>query len=154
MNRQHTNRLKISLRKWTWSLVSFFLIIGGCETIDPEKLLSVPSEALLQFERFAFIEDGVTSRSETIRQLGEGFTAFEDERILTYQIRVDIEENIHLVPNERIPIVPTHLKTHQSNAYRASHPSGDRIYKYGVYSLVLVFREDGVLERHSLVMAE
>jgi hypothetical protein len=74
-----------------------------------------------------FLEDGMTTREEVILKLGQPSHAYEAERILTYRIGNNDSGYFLLDPLKRADWVGT------------SH------------SLVLVFDENNVLRKHSLV---
>lgn len=75
-----------------------------------------------------FLQDGKTTREEVFVHLAEPSATFEGERILTYRLEED-EGGYSLL------------------GARSQNWSGK-------YSLVLVFDENGVLRRHSLVRVQ
>jgi len=93
-----------------------------------------------------FVEDGKTTREEALLNLGHPSTQFEDGRILTYPLRATEGGDWRLIPSL------------QAGAPGVNVPRVWDVwlapYVPGTASLVLVFREDGVLARHSLVVAK
>jgi hypothetical protein len=72
-----------------------------------------------------FLAPGRTTRADAILQLGEPSRSYEDARILTY--RVDKEDDAYTI-------------VESMRAWNGVH-----------YSLVLVFDDQGVLQKHALV---
>jgi hypothetical protein len=91
----------------------------------PEKLF----QGLL-----AFLVDGKSRRDEVLLRLGPPMAQFEGERILTYAFRED-------------------ERGEWQRVVRSTFSDGRHLYPPGTSSLVLVFGPDGVLLRHSLVVA-
>lgn len=120
---------KYRLRLCVWY---FALLLTGCATpvIQPAD-----SRVLAESKLLSFIRDGATTREEVLLQLGMPAAQMEGERILMYQLR----------PDEAGELRPT--------APGWDMTSGVRVWAEGTCSLVLVFAEDGMLRRHSLVMA-
>ena len=75
-----------------------------------------------------FIEDGKTKRVEVLLQLGQPSAAYEHQMVLTYRLSEDPHRGYYL-------IVPNTAQAWQNVQY----------------SLVLVFDDQGVLQRHNLV---
>lgn len=93
-----------------------------------------------EFEKkyLPFLIDNKSNREELILKLGEPSWVFDNGRIFTYRISIDNKGNI-------TPLRVTNDKNNQVIAY--SNP----VYlKY--YSLVLVFSETNILEKHSLLL--
>lgn len=102
------------------------VLMAGCATPQPPGVS--PDPALV-----AFLNDGVTRRAEVLARLGEPSTVFERDCILTYRIAGDPERGFWI--RER---------GGQAN-----------VGWIGVnHSLVLVFDEQGLLQRHSLVAVQ
>ena len=107
-------------------------LMAGCadtphiQTADPEELFD---------SEFSFIQDGQTRREEALLRLGLPSAQFEGDRILIYQLRVDNDGVWHIVAPQ----------VQALNMLRWWPP--------GVYSLVLVFGKEGILQKHSLVVA-
>lgn len=100
-------------------------LLAACHT----PLVKTSDPAQLGGE-LAFLRDGVSTREEILVHLGEPAAAFEGERVLSYQLERDA-----------------------AGGYRTRLPMTGKLVRWNV-SLVLVFREDGVLEEHALVVAE
>lgn len=101
--------------------------LAGCATTPPGI---APDPALL-----TFLEDGVTPRSEALLRLGEPSWFFEADRILTWRIAGDEKRGSWV----------------QSRALLANQRIGALVPRA---SLVLVFDQAGILERHALVAIE
>ena len=84
---------------------------------------------------FAFVRDGETTREDVLLRLGDPSGLFEGERILTYVVRIDEDDELHVLTRR--------LGTQYGTTWQP-----------GLYSLVLVFARDGLLERHSVVLGE
>ena len=113
-----------------FSALSLIILATGCAT--PTLQLADP-QLLFKSDLLSFIRDGVTTREEVVLKLGIPSAQIEGDKILMYQMRADDEGKWHL-------IAPSW------NAF-----TGLRAWAWGTCSLVLVFGEDGVLCRHSLV---
>ena len=121
------------------------LILGllvGCPTPDIQPM---PDEMEGTLHITAFINDGQTTRAEVLLHLGTPSSQFESQKLLTYQLRSDIDQTIHLVPNKAIYLA-------QINPPMGNQPTP--AWKKGDYILVLVFKPNGILDEHSLVMAQ
>jgi len=81
-----------------------------------------------------FLEIGKTTREEVILTLGQSSGSFERDRILTYRIGEDANQNRYV----QYVITPTDMRPWQ-------HVS---------YSLVLVFDEHGRLQKQKLVKVD
>ncbi|HSN59548.1 MAG TPA: hypothetical protein VLR49_01335 [Ferruginibacter sp.] len=112
-----------------WFLIS---ILFSCTN----KLYVADSE----FEKkyLPFLIDKKSSREELIIKLGEPSWAFENGSILTYRISIDNKGNL-------LPLRIENNKNDQNISY--TNP----VYKK-YYSLVLVFSENNILEKHSLLL--
>jgi hypothetical protein len=122
--RPGTARLVVRLR----ALLALAFAIAGCAKAPPGV---TPDRALL-----AFLRDGETTRSDVLLRLGEPSGSFAEERILTYRIGGDDERGRWV----------------QGRALLAGGPPVGASRAQA--SLVLVFGEGGVLERHGLVPVE
>lgn len=82
----------------------------------------------------AYFKDGNTTKEEVLLRLGLPAAQFEGERILTYRLMLTDAEGLVVVP-------------------RKLEPSGRPLLYWarGQYSLVLVFDEKHVLQRHALL---
>lgn len=115
------------------ALLMAMTLAAGCAT--PTLKLADP-QLILQSDLFSFLRDGTTTRQEAVMKLGMPSAQMEGERILFYQLRADEEGKWHLV-------------SPQWNV-----AAGMRTWSSGTCSLVLVFQDDGVLSKHSLVVAQ
>ena len=87
-------------------------------------------------DRLSFLINGVTTREEVLLKLGEPSGRFEGERILTYMLSID--------NNKKLRVLPRQLAI---NYY------DPRLYALNsmVCSLVLVFKENNILEKSELI---
>jgi len=115
------------------SAIAIIVLVTGCATPNVQP---ADPQLLLKSDLLGFIQDGVTTREEVVLKLGTPCAQFEEEKILTYQLRADKAGKWHLVAPQ---IDPT---------------TGFREWQVGTCSLVLVFGDDGVLRKHSLVTAQ
>jgi hypothetical protein len=101
------------------------LLLAGCATTRS------PAGGSVEKTFLEFLEDGKTTRQMVILKLGQPSATFEGERILTYRIGSD--ENGYFVLDR--------------------HP--DWLVRYDwtgtKFSLVLIFDEHDVLQKHSMV---
>jgi hypothetical protein len=102
---------------------SLLMIFSGCQTPHVEV-----AESTIMQQYLPYIQDGSTTREDVLLKLGVPSAQYEEERILTYVLR--LSENDHL-----------YVVTHKVPSWCP-----------GVYSLVLVFGPDNVLKKHSLVV--
>ena len=107
------------------------LILSGCETPPPPE--TMPPDQFLQQE-LGFIKDGAITREEVIMRLGMPSATFEEDGILLY------------------PFVPDGSGGWSIGGARFMSTSPLRAWEPHTCNLVLVFDEDGVLERHKLVL--
>lgn len=119
---------KYRLRLCVW----YFALLTGCAT---PAIQPADPRVMAESELLSFIRDGTTTREEVLLQLGMPAAQMEGERILMYQLRPDEAGELRLT------------------APGWDMTSGVRVWGEGTCSLVLVFAEDGMLRRHSLVMA-
>ncbi len=102
------------------------LVLAGCASAPPNPPRGDPN-------LLAFLADGRTTRTDAILTLGQPSGSFESERILTYRLGLEPENSgYYVVERER-------------------SLSGWPTWIAAKFSLVLVFDENGVLQRHSLV---
>lgn len=112
------------------SLVCLMVLVSGCAT---PKLQTSDPELLLQTGLLSFLEQGLTTREAVALKLGLPTMQMEGERILMYQLRADSEGNWFMT------------------APQLDARTGLRTWREGTSSLVLVFGDDGVLRKFSLV---
>jgi hypothetical protein len=112
--------------------LALIIIVAGCAT---PHIQSVDPKPLFNSKLLGFIHNGVTTKEEVLIKLGNPSGQFEGERIFTYQLRVDQIGDWHLVA--------PHINA-----------NGLREWPNKTCSLVLVFGDDEVLQKHSLVEAK
>lgn len=104
---------------------------AACRTPRIQPLESGTMEAA----HFASLQDGSTTREDILLWLGDPSGIFEEGRILTYVLRIDEDDELHVLTRRM--------------------GSAEQIrWRPGLYSLVLVFGPSNVLERHSVVVGE
>jgi hypothetical protein len=113
------------MRSVPLAIVAFLVVAIGCHAHRTEPVGHGESEPAV----LNFLQDGATTRNAVRERLGEPSGRFEDNRILTYRL------------NTRYEVVPGTL-------YPGSTSTEWRKERY---SLVLIFGDDGVLERHRLI---
>lgn len=96
---------------------------AGCATLGPARPVS--DKGLLDF-----LEDGKTTMEAVFEKLGQPSGTYEKGRILTYRIGSE-EGKGYFIENGGPPVYGP--------------------FKKSKHSLVLIFNEQGILERHSLV---
>ena len=106
------------------------LLVAGCRTPSPTHVLD---DAVVG-THLPFLADGHTTRDEALSELGPASASFEGGRVLTLRLvlrdgEASVEERVSAPWDERVATYP----------------------RRGTCSLVLVFDERAVLERHSLV---
>ncbi len=107
-----------------------WLLLVGCATRHPPGIS--PDPTLLEF-----LKEGSTRRTEVVNRLGAPSTLFEQDRVLTYRVAGDPKKGLWI--RERV----------------WDHYSQLNAGWIGVnYSLVLVFDENGLLRRQSLVAVQ
>ncbi|MEO6308249.1 MAG: hypothetical protein ABIO96_06950 [Nitrospiraceae bacterium] len=108
------------------------LLLAGCATVV------VPLDPQLVTERLPFIRDGKTSKEEVLSRLGEPYSRYEGEQILTYVMC----EDLSLDGGRRL----SHTRTTDTKG-EAVRCSPER-----TNNLILVFGPDDLVERHSVVL--
>lgn len=129
--KSHAGRLALFL--FPSAILLSILLVSGCATpkvgvADPQILLS---SGLL-----SFLQDDVTTREEVVLKLGLPSAQIEGDTILMYQLMVEKDGTWHLVAPQWNPT------------------AGLRSWSEGTGSLVLVFGENGILRKHSLVTSQ
>ena len=114
-------------------VLAFGLVATGCAT---PKVQPADPQLVFKSDLLGFLQDGVTTREEVVMKLGIPSAQIEGEKILMYQLKADENGKWHMV------------------APRWNMNTGLRTWSEGTCSLVLVFGGDGVLQKHSLVMAQ
>ena len=113
-------------------LILFLILASGCAT----PTLHPADPQLLFKSDLSFLQDGIATREEVVLRLGIPSAQMEGDKILMYQLRADENGKWHII------------------APRWNPANGLRTWSEGTCSLVLVFGEDGVLRKHSLVAAQ
>lgn len=107
-------------------VLALALTLVGCATTPPPKGAS---------DLAAFLADGKTTKAEVITTLGEPSGRFDAEKIFTYRLgHYSKRESYHLMPRQTDGI-----------------DEGWGTWNFTQFSLVLVFDDTGVLQKHSLV---
>ena len=105
-------------------------LLSGCATPTIKAL----EPGAVRDSYLPFLKDGRTTREQVLLKLGAPSAQFEGGRILTYAFRLD--------DDDRLQVLMRHMHTSSSQ------------WRPGMYSLVVVFRANGVLARHSLVVGQ
>jgi len=100
------------------------LMLVGCATPPPLKGRA---------DLMSFLAVGITTRQDVMVRLGAPSGRFENEKILTYRLGYEPKNQGYYVVE------------------REGGPGGWPTWIWAKYSLVLVFNEAGVLEKHALV---
>jgi hypothetical protein len=116
---------KMKPNRWNVAMraggVALFLGLIGCATQHPVPLKT-------QEELLSFLEDGKSAKEGVILKLGQPTGQFEGEKILTYRMTLTEEEGLV-----------------------ATRPAGQGGWQLARYSLVLVFDDAHILQKHNLV---
>ena len=104
---------------------SLLFLLAGCATTSP------PAEKIAEKAFLEFLEDGKASKQAVILKLGQPSGTFEGEKIVTYRIGKD-DQGYFVVDRQRTALALTNW-------------TGTR------FSLVLIFDEHNILQKHSLV---
>jgi len=115
------------------TVIFLVTIATGCAT---PKIQPADPQLFFKSDLLSFLQDEVTKRQEVVLKLGIPSAQIEGDRILMYQVMTDKDGRWHLV----------------APGWNAT--TGLRTWGKGIMSLVLVFGEDGVLLKHSLVTAQ
>ena len=113
-------------------LSGILIILCGCTT-TPETM--PPPEEVMTAE-LAFLQDGTISREDTLMRLGMPSATFEEGRILIYPLKLS-EYGEWIIPPSRM-----------------HEPFPIRMWEANTYSLVLLFNDEGILQRHRLVQPD
>ena len=106
-------------------VLALALTLVGCATTPP-PLKGSP-------DLLNFLSDGKTARTEAIMSLGQPSGRFESEKILTYRLGFEPRNRGYYVVE------------------RESTANGWPTWTAAKFSLVLVFDDAGILQKHSLV---
>jgi len=128
--------LKIQALVFAASL--FLSLPTGC-TPNPIPTLSQFPTATLAASGYDFIRDGVSLRADIMARLGAPIYQFENQRIFIYRCRRQ---------KERITLLNAEQFEPSRNWKDQRNPRTD------LGSLVLVFDENGLLQKHSLVLSQ
>ena len=120
-----------SLRKL---IIIISLTLVGCATPEVTQLPAVP---MIEAEIADYTVNGITTREEVLLKFGTPSAHFENKRILTYQFRIDQNGQAVLFWPRKSEIHPAFTNWNKE-----------------VYSLVLVFDQNGILEKHQLIGAQ
>jgi hypothetical protein len=107
----------------------------GCASPTPH-ISATPDRRLFGASELSFIREGETTREQILLRLGNPASRFEGDRVLVYQVGFESDGRVHLYAPRLLTF--SHLQDWQP----------------GSYSLVLAFRDDGVLRAYSLVGTE
>jgi hypothetical protein len=101
-------------------------IATGCATMSP------PAEKIADKTLLEFLEDGKTSKQMVILKLGQPSGTFDGEKVVTYRIGSEEEKGYFLLDRQ---------------------PRGPRLGDWTgtKFSLVLIFDEHNILQKHSMV---
>ena len=105
------------------ALILFAFVFAGCATTDK----SVPGA---RADLLEFLQDGNTTRTDAVLRLGQPTAVLENENIITFRIGEDVNKGLYVV---------------------GPGTTSGWLWETARYSLVLVFDEEGVLRKHSLV---
>lgn len=111
-------------RLWRSLLLLITLSIAGCTTASPPKGRG---------DLLDFVVDGRTTKPEALAALGSPSGRFESGKIVTYRLGYERQSNGYYVVEREVS------------------PDGWPMWTLTTFSLVLVFDETDVLQRHSLV---
>ena len=116
-------------------LAAAALLAAGCSAPTP-RVSATPDRSLFGASELSFIREGETTREQILLKLGNPASRFEGDRVLVYQVGFESDGRVHLYAPRLLTF--SHLQDWQP----------------GSYSLVLAFRDDGVLRAYSLVGTE
>lgn len=116
-------------------VVVFLLVLQGCATPETQ-LIEDQADSL----RIPFIRDGMVSRREIMGRFGPPASTYENGRIITYWMIENDEGALEVITKNATAIDLQRWRTRRNGQSTT-----------GYHNLVLVFGEDDVLERHSLV---
>jgi hypothetical protein len=115
-----------------WFFLLFvFLLFAGFSCAPTQQIVNIETEA----KWLSYLEDGKTTKEDVLLRLGLPSAQFEGERILTYRMMPSEEEGLVVVSRE----------------LDARDPWLSQWARLAEYSLVLIFDDQHVLKRHSLV---
>jgi len=145
------------------------LLLGmiGCAHTLADLDETYVTESFVSHRWLSFVQDGVVSKDEVIRQLGQPTAIFEGGRIFCYRLLLVEKELPEKKHNGHMRPDPHYLRfVEVSNQRRKRLAELDQLLVMGPkyepsfywqivgreaeYSLVLVFNKNGILERHRL----
>jgi hypothetical protein len=130
------NQLIPRLQKVIYCLL-FILLLTSCASTNKS----------IEQKWLPFIEDGKTTKDEVILKLGESTGQFEDGRIFTYRMSFERIYPAQEKLGERVPRVDIAREGMDWEVvFRVDH------HKTFQYSLVLVFDDSNILQKHRLLI--
>jgi hypothetical protein len=121
------------------TIVLVVLLMVGCATVPPRG----------KADLLAFLHDGTTSKEDVLVSLGEPSGVFDSGKILTYRLGKDEGGYVLLAPAPAASIdIPSPSSGQGVPATECSF-----VWRFVWFniSLVLVFDQEGIVRRHSLV---
>ena len=109
-----------------------FLLLGLATACAPMSRLALGEPTELEKSGYDFIRNGDSTREELLARLGAPSYNFENKRILIYRFQQEQNRISLLSASQAKPTVPDSRRN--------------------LGNVVLIFSQDGVLERHSLVI--
>lgn len=111
--------------------------LAGCSSASQgPKLVADP--AVMGRSELAFLRTGESTRGEVLLRLGSPSSRFEEDRILVYLVGFEASGRAHLYAPRLF----------------GEGNTASRDWRPGTFSLVLVFGQDGVLAKYTLVPTE
>ena len=117
---------------WRFAAIGLMILlaVSGCA----ETKLQTVDDSILQ-QQLSSLEDGKTSKQDILLKFGIPSSQFEGERILTYRLRFNTNENrFEVISREVDRRDPRFAEWVQTE-----------------YNLVLVFDEKHILQKHSML---
>ncbi len=114
---------------WLFALLGFFLF-AGFSCAPTQQIVNKETEA----KWLSYLEDGRTAKQQVLLRLGLPSAQFEGEKILTYRMKLSKKEGLVVVSRE----------SDAKNPWLSQWVRAE-------YSLVLIFDDQHVLKRHSLL---
>ena len=133
-------RLAIARMK-AGTIVLLVLLMAGCATAPPPRGKA---------DLLAFVHDDTTSKEDVLVRLGEPSGVFDSGKILTYRLGKDAGGYVLLAPAPAASI-DTPSSAPSGQGVPATECSLVWHFVWFNISLVLVFDQESILRRHSLV---